>query len=677
MMFTHKSIVNFKLIQILSRISTKCNYYNKIITNAPKLQIHVKRTDRNKIIRVTLPKFDLRFYTKCNNRDKIIYNTQKIDRHQTCSTHNNTHTKSYYSAINYYDQKNFELAEKKFVEVLKPVMSKANAKNVDPNNIFRLKNKLLDSMYHMGLIYQHNSQSYSNNYAKAVSIYQYCAMFAEKYGIDIFDNKFFINEACEIEKHFLQSIGINNGWTQTLKEREPAFKNGWAQALSERNHEYKNKLSAFRYKIKKKIENNDIMIHQNISSRAKQVEIIYTEIANFFVNDNRSGFIQKLFNDCHVQLGGPSKEVEYAIFALGSFSNGTATPWSDLEFGILINSDDLHYVQYFRNLTQLFHIKIINLSESQLRWIGIESFNDFKTANDDDDWFWDDVMPYGFSLDGAQWHACKTPLGRKNYKAKIILKNESQVIIDKPDFELILTPNDALEFQRSTSDWSNTDPHLVQSLRSILLIDGSQGLVDKYRSDMKNAVNIDVVRKRTVKILQKDISKFRLNLVPHLMNNIVVDVKKDIYRLVDRIINAFSNYYDIVAQCGQKYINSWQILDELQNMQIISQIGATHLKEALSIATELRLRTYINNISNHCEYNHCEHNHCVRNPDKELIICGPYIDIIRHFYQVMLRVQELCTTKSLAEQALHNDPLYVDDDYTVDLINKRLGINHE
>ncbi len=92
------------------------------------------------------------------------------------------------------------------------------------------------------------------------------------------------------------------------------------------------------------------------------------------------------------------------------------TPWSDLEFSILINEYKPEFKGYFRNLTKLLHIKVINLGETPLRSIGVESLNNFKTADEKDDWFWDDISNNGFSFDGPDWYACKWPLGRYGYK---------------------------------------------------------------------------------------------------------------------------------------------------------------------------------------------------------------------------------------------------------------------
>lgn len=556
--------------------------------------------------------------------------------------------KYYWSAIDYYDNEDLKSAEKEFIKVLKPVFSKVTVREVSQTNIPYIKKELLDSMYHVGLIYCRD-ESYQSNYAKAAAIYQYCARFAQKYDVTghNIDSNFAFNKAHEIEAIFLRSIGIN------------------CVEIGDKIEEYQNKLSAFRVHIKCQIK----MIDENIDLRAKQIENMHNEITDFFFNCCETGLIQNIFSDCVTQLGRPPSEIQYAIIALGSFAGGTATPWSDLEFAILISRGDEKYKQYFRNLTKLFHIKIVNLGESQLRWIGIEALNNFKTANEEDDWFWDNVMPYGLSLDGAHWHACEMPLGRKNYKAKIITNDHHSVIIDKPDFELILTPADLVEFQQEQiigiNNWADTDPHLVQSLRSFSLIMGSQNLVDECRTMIKDAVSIDIVRKRTIKILREDVNNYHLKLNLSFQPE-YIDVKKDIYRLIDRIINGMANYYNIIAQNGQKSINLWNIIDEMKNTKIINKIGAEHFKTALSIATEFRLRTYINNLEE-----------C----NKELISISIYksnVNIMRYFYQVMLRIQELikmlCVSKTQAEQLLATDRLFIDDDYTVNLISAELRV---
>ena len=84
--------------------------------------------------------------------------------------------------------------------------------------------------------------------------------------------------------------------------------------------------------------------------------------------------------------------------------------------------------------------------------VGIEFLNNFKTAKEEDDWFWDEITNNGFSFDRPDWYACKWPLGRQGgYKAtkKIKLENgvEQEIIVNKANYELICTPKQMAAFQ--------------------------------------------------------------------------------------------------------------------------------------------------------------------------------------------------------------------------------------
>src|SRR5690606_13994338 len=104
--------------------------------------------------------------------------------------------------------------------------------------------------------------------------------------------------------------------------------------------------------------------------------------------------------------------VEYSIFGTGSMALGTMTPWSDLEFGILIEEglskeEEGRVKEYFRNLTSLLHIKVVRFGESPLRMLGIKELNDFTKGditNAETNWFFDDITKSGFSFDGPHSH---------------------------------------------------------------------------------------------------------------------------------------------------------------------------------------------------------------------------------------------------------------------------------
>jgi tetratricopeptide (TPR) repeat protein len=574
---------------------------------------------------------------------------------------------SYEKALSYFKAGNLEKAEQELVKVLRPTLSKSSMKNlyVDTKDVLK---ETLDVLYHLGLVYLQDKR-YTEHHAKSAAIFQYCAAFAKKYGIN---SEQYIAQAYNVEKEFLKSVGIYTTSCNNIKEQ---------------TDHYKSELEAIRTQTRQKLDEIDHLTVEAIAKRAKIVEEIYQDCSNFFTNAKGQGLIQKLLADCYLQLGGLPQGCEYAIIGLGSISGGKMTPYSDLDFAILVSDDK--YKEYFRTLSKLLHIKVINLGETMLRSVGIESLNNFKTANESDDWFWDDIINSGFSFDGPHWYACKLPLGRQGYKAKIKKKNandiEQTVIIEKEDYELILTPAQMAQFQKkeaiikNAKNWFESDVCLVHSTRSVMLIDGSQELLDTYRNIIKAIVDLSVVQERMLSILQGDIVKFRLKLGVEEEGKLL-DVKQDIYRLGDKVIDVLADYCGIIPDKGQRVLTVWQKIDKMQKEGWISESGAQHLKEAMSIAAELRLNTYCHNqsqsegISTYVP----AVRHLSETQKHKLLHKTFHIkdtSTLHHFYYVMLRLEKLILVfcdKEYHDQAISLLAL----DNLLDNTNYEKGIVH-
>lgn len=71
-------------------------------------------------------------------------------------------------------------AEQQLLLVLKPILSNPESTIIPLEEIDKIKEEVLGSMYYLGLIYLNDTQRV-NNYAKAAAIFHYCARFSKKY----------------------------------------------------------------------------------------------------------------------------------------------------------------------------------------------------------------------------------------------------------------------------------------------------------------------------------------------------------------------------------------------------------------------------------------------------------------------------------------------------------------
>ncbi len=597
--------------------------------------------------------------------------------------------KLYQEALVHYQDSNFEVAQSKLKSLLK--MTPVAHFSLNPFlKITECASWIISSIHLLAKIHLVEDLSCgnhgANNYAKAACMLQYCAKFAAKYDPCHYDDRIHINflqEAYRVESLFLSSCHRQNHKSQSLQDDTLLYQ--------ERIDIYKAKLEQIRLYISSKLYEINTLNLSQISQRAKMTEDLYQESMEFFINNARSrnqhqGFLQLLIHDCQNQLAHPP--CKYSIIGLGSLAGGKMTPWSDIEFAILIQKDNQEHKEYFRNLTILLHIAIINLGETPLRSLGISVLNDFRSNNKEDDWFWDDLTMSGLKFDGPDHHACKTPLGRQGG----YLVSDGNLAILKPDFELILTPKQMAELQKEVNNRNivsfETDPRLVLALRSTILIDGDQGLLDLYRKEMVKIASSSIVKSRSIEKLKEDIENFQVKLGDEEEGRLI-EVKKDIFRISDRIIEDLCIYHQIIPDIGSSSLSAWQAIDKMSAHRtrsssktcILSIDGADNLKSSLSIACELRLRTYAHN-QGQIELMYIYEPQITDSKiDRQSLIKETfYINdtaILHHFYSVMLETQKLlrefCNNhiSQMSDLNLINSPLIDRSDYTKAMIHSR------
>ena len=122
---------------------------------------------------------------------------------------------------------------------------------------------------------------------------------------------------------------------------------------------------------------------------------------------------------------------EYAIVGMGFLAREEITPYSDFEHIILL-SDDKNYrfnLEYFRWFSVIFHIIVLNLLETIVPSLNVESLNGKESSLGD--WFYHTRSRRGISLDGKMPHACKFPLGRQRCTKKKHLITEMIKLVNE------------------------------------------------------------------------------------------------------------------------------------------------------------------------------------------------------------------------------------------------------
>ncbi|MDF3047572.1 MAG: hypothetical protein K0R73_690 [Candidatus Midichloriaceae bacterium] len=385
------------------------------------------------------------------------------------------------------------------------------------------------------------------DYPKAVGIYEYMK------NLDPLKEQELQRRIQRAEEKFLQKV---NGNPDKIKTTKP----------------YIDSLRSFREEISEELKVADHTAMKGIHLRTREFIIGY--------------IITPLIDDCIEELGGLPQiddiDAKYSIFCTGSIALGTMTPWSDLEFGILIedglSKEDYTRVKaYFINFTHLLNIKVLSFGENVLHYQGIKELNDFSTGRREDDWFVDTITTKGFCFDAALPDGSKTPFGRKGCHGE-------------KDYELIGTVEELCKFQKQEEGGHETDGSLVQALNHVKFIHGDEELFqNEYLKRLEEFSEIN--RERAFKILKEDVEKLspENELMDINREGTILNVKKEIYRFPDRMIVALGDCL------GGKGETTWDVIDDLVQQNKLKNSAAEDLRYALNVATELRLRTYSNN----------------------------------------------------------------------------------
>ena len=163
----------------------------------------------------------------------------------------------------------------------------------------------------------------------------------------------------------------------------------------------------------------------------------------------------------------------------------------------------------------------IKLGETILPSLGIASLNDHYSENIQDDWFFDDVIPNGFSFDGMMPWACKTPLGKKEWRGQ-------------PAQEYIMTINEMLELQNVLTGSSIDISETANVFSTVCHLFGDENLTKAYQQRLSNlltnAERKKVFQLQVLSVMQNLSDNYNIDCIHSNRIGTQQDVKKEVYR---------------------------------------------------------------------------------------------------------------------------------------------------
>lgn len=279
-----------------------------------------------------------------------------------------------------------------------------------------------------------------------------------------------------------------------------------------------------------------------------------------------------LLDEC-ITLIGKGYPDGFAVMGLGSMARLEMCPYSDLEFAFLIEDSSPERLDYFRKLSQLLTLKMVNMGETKCEILRFK-----RGKGDEEDRPAKSFVSSGFSMDIGG--LC--PSGKNGV------------------YELIGTPTEFARFQ--TEEWlhhNESEIILVNAMTTVCCVSGDKELVKKYKKEIFNTLNtsigshsflsvpLQLRQKRALELIRGYVEEFQPRLNQDKVDLRAFDVKKELYRLPQMVISSLALYY------GLRGTNTLERIKELGRKGFFSRKGANRLKRVFQLVLKLRTETHL------------------------------------------------------------------------------------
>lgn len=284
-------------------------------------------------------------------------------------------------------------------------------------------------------------------------------------------------------------------------------------------------------------------------------------------NSKMIEFCHHLVSNAKSVMGKPPCEFE--VVAMGSIARGEMTPFSDLEFLLLVETETKG--PYFVNLSIFIYLLINNLGETNLKCFNVQ---ELKTGSAP----FQDHRSNGFKFDGITKNSGNIPTGNGLENSK----------------KLILTPSELLEnYRRVYENSVEEESTLVGSDISQMLYNlvsiykTKESLLEQFQEGaLKLSINEKRVEK-TLFMMKQDSERYKYTPRNFRDQSGWLKVKDDIYRYPTLVTNSLKILFEIHEA------NVWKASDKLGTLLQWAEPARHALKVLISVSLYARLATYL------------------------------------------------------------------------------------
>ncbi|CAH1781211.1 unnamed protein product [Owenia fusiformis] len=462
----------------------------------------------------------------------------------------------------------------------KEITSKLNQLNIIQNNFEERKsvskkqreeqsNKHVRALRHIGNIHRRRAKLTARKleYVKSIALYECAEVHLQECSDDVKKQE---SEKIKRERKLtLREFLSGSTKQETLNDKVLQFE--------EDNDTNKDTLRQIREIMKTKLRNIN-REHGgcpiDLDEAHKKLEKEYIEQVSEILKWNHGEikkFIESLVNQSRKMFEFHNDD--FAFIAFGSFSRKETTPFSDVEFAVVVDTNDFSIVPQYKvqlmNIIMCVHIKLLMLGETILPAMHIDSLKD---------WYYDDrthvSVKQGVSFDGLMPHANKTPY------------------FEDPQYEFSLTDTKKA-FMRYFEANGNLSKVLYLYKGDFEILYGEDSVADEMKDLFeKDGVKRNKIMAGIMKEFKDDLMKYSCTkkiydakFNEHLLTDIELSVKKELYRLPSVVIN------NLLHLLGSKTTCIWDV----KQVKGLSDDNLHNLTMILALATEFRLRCYAEN----------------------------------------------------------------------------------